>query len=45
MKLFEQYRPKCLDEVLGQDKAVVRLKSLISRQALGGQALWISGNS
>ncbi len=44
MKLFEQYRPKALDDVLGQDKAVKTIKRLIER-GIGGRALWISGAS
>ena len=44
MKLFEQYRPKTLDDVLGQDKAVKTIKRLQAR-GLGGRALWISGSS
>lgn len=45
MRLYEQYRPKTLDDVVGQAKAVTICKSLIDRKALGGQALWISGPS
>ena len=44
MKLFEQYRPKALDDVLGQDKAVKTIERLQAR-GLGGRALWISGAS
>ncbi len=44
MKLFEKYRPKALDDVLGQDKAVKTIKRLVER-GLGGHALWISGAS
>jgi len=44
MKLFEQYRPKALEDVLGQDKAVKTIKRLIER-GIGGRALWISGAS
>lgn len=45
MRLYEQYRPKTLDEVIGQPKAIETCKALIARKALGGQALWISGPS
>ncbi len=44
MKLFEQYRPKALDDVLGQPKAVKTIERLIER-GIGGRALWISGAS
>ena len=44
MKLFEQYRPKTLDDVLGQPKAVKTIERLIER-GIGGRALWISGAS
>ncbi len=44
MKLFETHRPKILDAVLGQDKAVKTIKRLIER-GIGGRALWISGAS
>jgi replication-associated recombination protein RarA len=45
MRLYEQYRPQALDDVVGQPKAVNMCKTLIKRKALGGQALWISGPS
>lgn len=44
MKLFEQHRPKTLDAVLGQPKAVKTIKRLLER-GMGGRALWISGAS
>lgn len=44
MKLFEQHRPKTLDAVLGQDKAIKTIKRLHER-GIGGRALWISGAS
>jgi DNA polymerase III gamma/tau subunit len=44
MKLFEQYRPKILDDVLGQDKAIKSIRMLLER-GIGGRALWISGAS
>jgi len=44
MNLYEQHRPKSLDNVLGQDKAVKTIKRLIER-GMGGRALWISGSS
>ena len=45
MRLYEQVRPSCFDDVLGQDKAVKRLQALLKRDRLQGQALWISGAS
>ncbi|MBW8042255.1 MAG: hypothetical protein FVQ85_19960 [Planctomycetes bacterium] len=44
MNLYELHRPKSLDDVLGQDKAVKTIKRLIER-GMGGRALWISGSS
>lgn len=44
MMLHEAYRPKCWDEVTGQDKAVTKLRHLAAR-GLGGRAVWISGQS
>lgn len=43
--LYEQYRPKCWEEVIGQDKAVSRLLALRDKRGLGGRAFWISGPS
>ncbi|MHA2043564.1 MAG: RuvB-like domain-containing protein [Planctomycetota bacterium] len=44
MQLYEQHRPKTLDAVIGQGKAVKTIKRLIER-GMGGRALWISGAS
>jgi len=45
MNLYEQYRPKDFEQVLGQDKAVKVLKSIEKRSGYGGRAFWISGMS
>jgi DNA polymerase III gamma/tau subunit len=42
--LFEKYRPTSFDDVLGQDKAVKTIKTLLSR-SWGGRAWWVSGMS
>ena len=44
MLLYERYRPRTFDEVLGQEKAVKTLSRLLERQ-WGGQAFWLSGPS
>ena len=43
--LPEKYRPRDWAGVIGQDKAVSRLKMLESRGNLAGRAYWISGKS
>lgn len=44
--LFERYRPKSLDDLLGQEKCVRQLRSILQRNGtLGGRAYWISGKS
>lgn len=42
--LYEKYRPRTLDEVVGQDKAVATVRRLLERGA-GGQAFWFAGIS
>lgn len=42
--LYEQYRPKSFDQVVGQDKAIAKIKQIVSR-GCGGRAWWISGKS
>jgi len=42
--LFEQYRPKTFDEVVGQDKAIQKIQT-IGKRGLTGRAFWISGQS
>jgi len=42
--LFEKYRPTSLDDVLGQDVAIRRVRLLLNR-GWGGRAWWISGAS
>jgi len=44
MQLYEKYRPSSLDGVLGQNKAVKKIKLLLER-GWGGRAYWISGAS
>jgi len=43
--IYEQYRPKDWSEVVGQDKAVAKLKAIAERTGFGGRAFWISGGS
>ena len=42
--LFEQYRPKSWEAVVGQEKALQRLE-VLRRRGLAGRAYWISGQS
>jgi len=42
--LAEQYRPRTLDDVIAQEKAVKQIRTL-ERRGLGGRALWITGQS
>ena len=44
MQLYEKHRPSTFDEVLGQDKAIKKVKLLLSR-SWGGRAWWLSGTS
>ena len=44
MTLSEKHRPRTLDDVVGQDKALRALRQ-ISTRAIGGRALWLSGSS
>ena len=42
--LYEKYRPSNFDDVLGQDKAVQKVRLLLDR-SWGGRAWWLSGAS
>ncbi len=42
--LFEQYRPKSWSDVLGQDKAIAKIRT-VGRRGYMGRAWWISGQS
>ena len=44
MRLYEKYRPKILDDVIGQDKAVKTISRFIQSN-VGGHCFWISGAS
>jgi DNA polymerase-3 subunit gamma/tau len=44
MQLTEQYRPKTWADVIGQDKAVAKIRGLAKR-GLAGRAYWLSGQS
>lgn len=43
MNLSELYRPKTLDQVVGQPKAVRAIEMILARGGFGGRAVWISG--
>lgn len=43
--LYEKHRPQSFAEVVGQDKAVAKLKAICERGGFGGRAYWISGQS
>lgn len=45
MQLADKYRPNQWSDVVGQDKAVTRLKALAARGGLTGRAFWLSGQS
>jgi DNA polymerase-3 subunit gamma/tau len=42
--LYEQYRPRNFNDVVGQDKAIAKLR-VVARRGLAGKAFWISGQS
>ncbi len=44
MQLCKKYRPKTLDQVIGQDKAVKTIQRF-NKTGLGGRSFWISGIS
>lgn len=43
MKLFEKYRPKSLDEMLGQEKALAELQAIIDTEGENGQVWYVTG--
>jgi len=45
IRLYDKYRPCNLAEIVGQDKAVAQVRSIITRGGFGGQAVWLSGAS
>ena len=42
--LHEQYRPTAWTDVVGQDKAISKVK-MLAKRGLGGRAFWIAGQS
>jgi replication-associated recombination protein RarA len=42
--LYEKYRPRSFDQVVGQDKVVAKICTLAKR-GLGGRAFWLAGQS
>lgn len=44
MPLHEQYRPRAWDEVVGQDKAVAKIRA-VGKRGYAGRAWWITGGS
>jgi replication-associated recombination protein RarA len=43
--LAEKYRPTSFDDLLGQEKAIAKVKALTARESLGGRAYLITGAS
>jgi replication-associated recombination protein RarA len=43
--LYEQWRPREWSDVVGQDKAVAKLKAIEHRTGFGGKAFFLSGGS
>lgn len=43
-RLYEDYRPKSFEEVIGQDKAIAKIKT-IGKRGFGGKSFFISGQS
>ncbi len=44
LPLFEQYRPKRIEDVVGQDEAVKTLQ-FIAKRGFVGRVFWITGKS
>ena len=44
MRLYEKYRPTSLGDILGQDRAVTRIRRMLDT-GIGGRAFWLSGAS
>ena len=42
--LHEQYRPSTFADVVGQDKAIARFRTVANR-GIGGRCFWITGKS
>ncbi len=42
--LHEQYRPQAWSEVVGQDKAIARFRT-VAKRGIGGRCFWITGKS
>ncbi len=45
LPLYERYRPRRLEDVVGQPQAVAKLQRAIDRDAVAGRAWWFSGRS
>ncbi len=43
--LYEKHRPRTLDDVLGQDRAVSQIRRVLERGGAGGRAFWLAGPS
>ena len=42
--LHEQYRPQAWSDVVGQDKAIARFRT-VAKRGIGGRCFWITGKS
>ena len=45
MQLYEKYRPKSLDDFIGQPKIKKQLQAMMSRDSWDRDALWLQGPS
>ena len=44
MQLHEQYRPAAWTDVIGQDKALAKIRA-VAKRGIGGRSFWIAGQS
>ena len=45
MRLIDKYRPSRLEQVVGQDTAVSKIRRVIDRQGFSGCAIWLDGKT
>lgn len=45
MRLIDKYQPRTWSDIIGQEKAIAKIRRIVERPGFSGDAFWLTGNS